>query len=266
MKQLWVDELSYRSLLALWVLAIIVFAGIYFGLSYVPGNGPTTLDSISDPFTRFLDALYFSVITGATVGYGDILPVGASRFFAALEGILSFILLAVFVSRFSTRKNDAALQHIHTMSADTAFNDIRHGLFIARKDLDTLIKIVQAEKSLTPKNWKNLRTALRQMRIYIRKIAEVRDTKHHRFLDSDHEHLLLDSVERCMRRADETLDALFAVGLTCTSDNDCLSEIQNVIKATEDEFVKQHVDEVNDENKDLYQEVLVQLNELRNHV
>lgn len=266
MTQYWVDELSYRSLLALWVLAIIVFACIYFGLSYIPGNGLTTLDSLTDPFARFLNALYFSVITGATVGYGDILPVGASRFFASIEGILSFILLAVFVSRFSSRKNDAALHHIHTMSADTAFNDIRHGLFIARKDLDTLIKKVLTEKDLTPKDWKNLRTALRQMRIYIRKIAEVRDTRHHRFLDSDHEHLLLDSVERCMRRADETLDAMYAVGLTCTSDNDCLSEIQNVIKATEEEFVLQHTDEVNEENRDLYQEVLVQLDELRHHV
>lgn len=260
------DELSYAALMWLWVFAITVFACIYFFLSYVPGQGPTTLGTIQDPLIRFMDALYFSVVTGATVGYGDILPVGVSRVFASLEGILSFVLLAVFVSRLSSRKHDLALAHIHTISAGTAFNDIRHGLFVARKDLDGLIKKVELDRSLTDKDWKNLRTAFRQMQIYIRKIAEVRGTRHQRFFDADHEHLLLDAVERCMRRADETLDALYAVGLVHSDTTSYQKEIQALINTTENEFVLLHTDEVNEENRELYAEVLNQLQELKAHL
>lgn len=177
-------------------------------MSYIPGHGPTTLDAISDPVQRFLDALYFSVITGATVGYGDILPLGISRFFAALEGIVSFVLLAVFVSKLASRKQDAAILHIQSLSEDASFNNIRHGLFVARKDLDVLIKKVHERgEQLSDKDWRNLRTAFRQMQIFIRNIPHFYTARRHQGgIDADREQLLLDSVDRTLRRVTEALD------------------------------------------------------------
>ncbi|MEN9389954.1 MAG: hypothetical protein RLZZ283_54 [Candidatus Parcubacteria bacterium] len=254
------NELSHVSLFLIWLIAIVVFACVYWVLSYIPGHGPTTLSTVADPYLRFLDALYFSVITGATVGYGDILPLGISRAFAAFEGILSFVLLAVFVSRLSSRKHDAALSHIHAISADTAFNDIRHGLFVARKDLDIVIKKLAIEHALGDKDWKNVRTALRQMQIFIKKIAELHETKHHTsFLDIDHEQLLLDSVERSLRRVVETTEALEANGLACTDNNTCGAELLGIHTVTTEEFVTYHRAQINPENEELYQEVVAQL-------
>ncbi|PUZ92369.1 potassium transporter Kef, partial [Vibrio vulnificus] len=46
---------------------------------------------------EFLNAVYFSVVTFTTLGYGDISPVGLARFIAALEAFLGSFTMALFV-------------------------------------------------------------------------------------------------------------------------------------------------------------------------
>ncbi len=41
-----------------------------------------------------LDFVYFSFVTYATVGYGDLVPVGALRFFANIEALTGLVLVA----------------------------------------------------------------------------------------------------------------------------------------------------------------------------
>src|SRR6185369_2995032 len=95
--------MSYGVLLLSWLGATVFFAFIYFLLSYFPGNGP---DVGVGALERFLNALYFSVITATSTGYGDIVPLGFSRLFAALQSMSSLILLALFVAKFSSRRQE----------------------------------------------------------------------------------------------------------------------------------------------------------------
>ena len=44
-------------------------------------------------FENFAASLYFSTVTFSTLGYGDVVPVGEWRLFAALEGINGFLLI-----------------------------------------------------------------------------------------------------------------------------------------------------------------------------
>ncbi|MGD8109685.1 ion channel [Vibrio sp. NTOU-M3] len=46
---------------------------------------------------EFFNALYFSVVTFTTLGYGDISPVGVARFIAAFEAFLGSFTMALFV-------------------------------------------------------------------------------------------------------------------------------------------------------------------------
>ena len=74
-------------------LAIIFsFAGFY-----VVDGGPNPDNN------NFPAALYFSVVTFTSLGYGDISPVGFSRFLAAGEALLGVFMISLFVVVFCRR-------------------------------------------------------------------------------------------------------------------------------------------------------------------
>lgn len=258
-------ESSLTGYLVLWFALILLFAWLYYLLSFVPGHGSDQLAAIRDPVERFLTALYFSVITGATVGYGDVLPLGFSRGLAALEGILSFVLLAVFVSRIASRKQDEAIRDIHLLSRDSLFNNFRHGLFIARKDLDHLIEKVDAGEALSERDYKNLRTSFRQMQTHINAVPKLYGASSG-LIDNDHEQLVLDSVERSLRRAREAVVKLEETKNSCRTDEKCMVELGNIVHATHKAFVTLFKNAYNEENNEAFAEMLVRLDELRAHV
>ena len=92
------------SWVAGWMLLIVTvcaFAQGYFGIQqsstghYVAGPGwewPSW-----GGFVRFLQALYFSVITFTTTGYGDLHPVGLGQAVSALEAVAGAVLMALFM-------------------------------------------------------------------------------------------------------------------------------------------------------------------------
>lgn len=81
-------------------LVILLFSFIFFmtGLSY---NDDMIMFSVHASFLEniqdLLNSLYFSVVTFTTLGYGDILPLGISKFFAGIEALLGGFILALFV-------------------------------------------------------------------------------------------------------------------------------------------------------------------------
>ncbi|WP_430460004.1 pentapeptide repeat-containing protein [Thalassolituus sp. LLYu03] len=89
-------------------LRVIVFslcligalACCYFLLGIRDGDSLVQLD-LSASFGRnlmnLLTTVYFSVVTFTTLGYGDLVPVGASRLLAAVEAFMGSFTLALFV-------------------------------------------------------------------------------------------------------------------------------------------------------------------------
>lgn len=78
------------------ILLIFLCAFFYFLF-------PQFIKPIEDPKT-FLDALYFSVVTFTTLGYGDLSPIGWLRTVALLEAFLGAINLGFIVAGFSRNK------------------------------------------------------------------------------------------------------------------------------------------------------------------
>ncbi len=82
------------------LLTIFIYAAIYLfsGLNYAGELLQINFDeSLGQNLYYFLDALYFSVVTFTTLGYGDITPQGFSRFLAATEALSGSFTLALFV-------------------------------------------------------------------------------------------------------------------------------------------------------------------------
>ena len=89
-----------KRILITGLAAIFVFAGLYSLAA-----GPETIKYLNDDFvvpaegnwkTSGFHPLYFSVITFATIGYGDFAPLGWLRWLAGIEGLLGLLLMAVF--------------------------------------------------------------------------------------------------------------------------------------------------------------------------
>ncbi|MFG2683463.1 potassium channel family protein [Streptomyces sp. NPDC048392] len=85
------------------VLSVHVFSAAYYALAKQPGE-------FSGLRTR-VDALYFTVVTLATVGYGDITPRGqAARVVTVLQITYSFVFLTAAATALTTRMRDMVVR------------------------------------------------------------------------------------------------------------------------------------------------------------
>ncbi len=83
------------SLLLIGINAVLYFfLGIQSNAQVVQINLSATLYT---NLINFLECLYFSVVTFTTLGYGDLVPIGASRPLAALEAFTGNFTIALFV-------------------------------------------------------------------------------------------------------------------------------------------------------------------------
>lgn len=121
-------SMSYPRLFAAWMLNAVVFATIYLFLDRVPEHGVVHTYTHDTSPLAWYDALYFSVITGTTLGYGDLIPIGVSRFFAALQSLVSFILLAATVSKIASERTEVAIRDVEVLSREV------HSLLTKKKE------------------------------------------------------------------------------------------------------------------------------------
>jgi len=79
---------------------ILIYAVLYFFTGLSQGSGMIGYQagaSLAEHGQSFLNALYFSVVTFTTLGYGDITPLGWSRVLAACEALMGSFTIALFV-------------------------------------------------------------------------------------------------------------------------------------------------------------------------
>lgn len=90
-------------------LGLILFCALLFFIFGIQGADGviqfSTSNSLSQNFSDFFSACYFSVVTFTTLGYGDIQPVGFTRLIATIEAFIGSFALALYVVVFVTKSN-----------------------------------------------------------------------------------------------------------------------------------------------------------------
>ena len=84
-----------RVLLLMFIILSTHVAEIWlFGLGYLTLVRYADLGALMGlPTTELPDFVYFSAVTYATVGFGDVVPVGAIRFLAGMESLTGFVMI-----------------------------------------------------------------------------------------------------------------------------------------------------------------------------
>ncbi len=118
------ERMRIRSVLLLAVFVILGSTAIYY-LSAKVGLGGLHQSNGSE---NLGDSLYFSLVTFTSLGYGDIAPVGASRWVACVEVILGLSLFGLAVSKASAARQSYYLGRLYVHYATERFSSYERSL------------------------------------------------------------------------------------------------------------------------------------------
>lgn len=102
-----VDKMSYLTIAVL-IVILLLLSSFYFWY-FNPYDQGTNCKELSS-----LNALYFSIVTFATLGYGDISPIGFGRVVASIEVLSGLFLSAIFIGKIASERQYAMLRLIYT--------------------------------------------------------------------------------------------------------------------------------------------------------
>lgn len=228
------EWVSTTSVFLVWSLTVLGYAAIYVILSYFPGHGLTNFDHLTIG-ERVLYGTYYSIITATNTGYGDIVPHGLSRLFAAAEAVSGLLLLALFIGKIVSHKQTIAIKRVHRSSFESTFHDFREDLHIVRKDLTKTIEIVRAREELTPRKWQVLRVAFLQIGGLLREVPSFYDAEHHLYrIDARRERLLIEAFHRTLEKLDTLFVVLDEYKIDWKAQKVAVSEVRELLIAFDD--------------------------------
>lgn len=203
-------KLNYSTLFVIWLGMALFFAFAYFGLSFIGDgeHGPSQIHDMA-PVWRFYNALYYSVITATSTGYGDITPHGLSKIVASLQSISALFIFALFVTKLVSHQQEVTLNEVHRMAFEDMFHNTREGMYIARKDFDHVMRLLKKNESIDVEHWENITTAYRQLQTLLEEIPDFYENEVHKYtIDKNRENLLLEAVHRTLHRINQMLDLM----------------------------------------------------------
>lgn len=115
-----------------WLIAAVFGTIAVFGIGYwaLAHTGPGYLVFTYDPraVPGLGDALYFSIVTISSLGYGDIRPIGPARVLVSLEVIVGLAFLGLLVAKISSVKQDYILRRMYGDLVDDKLEKFAHEL------------------------------------------------------------------------------------------------------------------------------------------
>lgn len=227
------STMSYYQLFATWTVLLVAFAQVYFSLSLAfPKHGVEGIVGTANSWEQWGDSLYFSIITSTTVGYGDLTPLGFSRAAAAMEAMLGFVILAIFVSKIVSQKQEIALFNVHKLAFQNAFSTTREGFFILRRDCDVLIAEMESTGRLSAHGQSNLLVLMQKSHVLLHDVRDFYDDFDWYNLDVRREVLMLESVTRTFKQFVHLYSVLDRNGIAWRNREDLTAERAELRKSS----------------------------------
>ena len=134
------------ALFRLWLEIVVGCGAAYWVLDWLPGQALVSGGTPTAPnVSGFLSALYFSAVTATSVGYGDIVPVGATRLLAIGESISGLIIFGCLISKFVSRRQEELIGQIHWIAFEDRLGRVRTNLHLVRTELQTTARLCEGQ-------------------------------------------------------------------------------------------------------------------------
>lgn len=139
-----------ERLIGLWLGMIVVFGAIYGFAGVGMGWGLQAGGAAVKPDIEGLGtAIYFSFVTALSIGYGDVVPLGALRVLAVIEGIAGLLIFGCVISKLVSRRQEELTAEIHRTTFEDRLDRVRTNLHLVFSDLGS-VRQLQAEQGPLP--------------------------------------------------------------------------------------------------------------------
>jgi hypothetical protein len=141
---------SLERLVGFWLGMILVFGLVYWGAGISMGWGLQAGSVAVKPDLEGLGtAIYFSFVTALSIGYGDVIPLGALRILAVAEGIAGLLIFGCVISKLVSRRQEELTAEIHRTTFEDRLDRVRTNLHLVFSDLGA-VQQLQAEQGALP--------------------------------------------------------------------------------------------------------------------
>jgi hypothetical protein len=131
-----VDRLSTAQLFAIWLAVILACAAVYWLIDLGSSTGLVETGArVRSNLDGLLTAIYFSFITATSVGYGDVLPVGATRVVAVTEAIAGLLIFGLLIAKFVSYRQEMLVREIHSVTFEERLDRVQANLHLVVSEL-----------------------------------------------------------------------------------------------------------------------------------
>ena len=122
-----------------WLVMVVLCGGVYWLAGLAPHHGLLARDTPVDASLRGLaTALYFSFVTATSVGYGDVVPVGAVRILAITEAVAGLLIFGAVVAKFVSRRQEELVYQIHRITFEERLDRVQMYLHLVLAELQAI--------------------------------------------------------------------------------------------------------------------------------
>lgn len=135
----WLETTSAGGLARLGLALVVGCALLYWALGALDGQGiRDARGPLGADGPGLLTALYYSVATATTLGYGDVTPLGVARAVAVFESIAGLLLFGALIAKFLSRRQEALMRDLHELSFEERLARVQASMHRVIGDLTQL--------------------------------------------------------------------------------------------------------------------------------
>ena len=135
------ERATTGDLISLWLLTIVACALLYWALAGTSSGLRAGDAAVGRTGNGLLSALYFSFVTATSVGFGDIVPLGAARAVAIAEAILGLLVFGAVVSKLVSRRQEQVVREIHRIAFDDRLSRVQADLHMVLAELQAVAEM-----------------------------------------------------------------------------------------------------------------------------